>query len=198
VNLKANLVKAEQDYRDFMQQAQIQRDQLFQQKYSDFLQALALRSSLNSKMAADSAQFDDLLRITVLGHVAHSSADELVFRNNLRGIVTFLSGFPAEEPYFKIRQLSGTCDHPAQKTWVRKLVLKPETNPCLELSKSVDWRLVKSTIRLGNISLSLPIYVIAPTDKELSLPVFGSSVSITNVDKPTLKLEIRRSIITQR
>jgi hypothetical protein len=198
VDLQAKLIEAEQDYRSFMQQAQVQRDQLFQQRYADFLQALALRSSLNSKIAADSAQFDDLLRITVLGDVADSSANELDLRSNLKGIVTFLSGFPAEEPYFKIRQLNGACDRLTQKTWVRRLVFKRETNPCLELPKSGDWRLVTSAVHLGNVSLSLPIYVIAPTDKELSLPVFGSSMSITKIDKPTLKLEIRRPIITGR
>jgi hypothetical protein len=196
--LREQLTTLESEYLEFTKRAAIERNRLFEQSYADFLQALYLRSSLNSKLAADSAQFHDLVRIVLLDFIMDPPHNNLTLRNNLLAIDTFLNGFPAEEPYFQVAPLSHSCESESLRGWVRGLLYRSKDDPCLEMRPSKKWRSVVGNVTLGKRDREVPFYIVSPQVGTRLLPIFGLRAIVKDIDTtPRLEQKITKPLVTR-
>jgi hypothetical protein len=153
-----------------------------QVEYADFVQALSLRSSFESKLESDSAEFHDLFRASMITYFEDPAKSQFTLTNNLMGLVSFLNRFPVEEPYFRLAPVNRSCDQ----------VL----HPCYFAATSSSWRYVNGNAKIGPASMKIPLYVVSPNNIPVSLPTYGLTVS-SALKNDALEPVVNRRVLTQ-
>lgn len=148
------------------------------QLYSDSrVQSLevVLRSRVTgaSRMLARHAQFDDLLRMSIITYYADPARSLSVLQSNLDSIEVFLTTFPRFEPFFQFKDVSFQCGH--SKTSDGNILPDPG---CSYVKPSSRPRVLKS----DSDEFEIPLYFVAPHRQGFSLPTFGLRTSLSYDD----------------
>jgi hypothetical protein len=167
--IAADLKKLLTAYDAFEQESNQIKQELLAISYSDVLQAFSARSSLENKLATNSAEFHDLLRTALINYLLDVAREPQALRTNLQGVSTFLNRFPVEDPYFKLSDISRPCVTAA--------------DPCLTLQPSTAWRVIQGFFPLGSKNVVLPLYVVAPRTTIVTLPLYG--ITTVRTDQST-------------
>jgi len=173
-NLKETLAATEQAYRQFVEEAAKLRDSLLQRRYAALVAALQRREAFHSKLESRYAQFRDLIGLAFVSYQVDPAREKAALRNNLTSIVTFLSSYPDVEPYFRFNISPRLCQ---EELFGSAPATRIES--CVLLRASSSWRIVSTRIPVrGGSPVDLPLYVVAPTQREWRLPIYGLPVDV--------------------
>lgn len=168
--LMAALDQAQDEYKRFIENAALLKEEFLEQRHRAFLLALEAKTSFFSKLQSRLSQFHDLARMAVITNLMDPSKDKSVLRNNLESVKTFVHNFPVKEPYFRFRDQELDCQE--EPSIFQRIFT---TTNCVRISATdKKWTVVFSRYYLKDGSdFLLPLYVLAPSEQSFLLNKFG-------------------------
>ena len=160
--LNLAILETLRNYDDFLKYSATMKSRILDEQRDTLVAYFETNSAYGARMQARSILFHDLIRVVVIGAFQDPSRNKAEIQSNLEALEILLRDYPSREPVLSYRDVSTSCS-----------VQQGEASRCEIFLPREVWRYVLSDQE--DWTKNIPLYVLAPSTGQQSLPTFGSS-----------------------
>ena len=158
--LKSQIAQLRQDHEEFLRYSSEVKKRILSEQRQSLVDYFETNTSYGARLQSRSVLFHDLLRIILIGSRYDRSESKIELRTNLVSLFTLLKDYPSREPPMSFRDINIACSPNSDFDRI-----------CRDTVPSANWTALISTS--NNWTKSLPLYVLAPSPRRISLPDYG-------------------------
>jgi hypothetical protein len=155
--VKDQLKKMQEEFDSLEAFVSRKKIEYLQREYQNVQQMLNARTAYRSKLNADSFQFEDLLKVSLISYFDDTAKDKGKLRSNIQALQTYLREFPFQQPFIRLSDIDFSCSGATRCRTIQAAPYKRE----LYFVQTV-----------GGKRREIPLYELGSLETTVTLPTF--------------------------